>query len=124
MLKCGYDGQRTYNYERNFFHGPTSKTTIQKSTGKDPPIPTMYIWTEHVNSASHPGAKRSSGLTGRPTDVSLGNLFLGNQLASLSFRDFGKNIVNGFIGFGDFPSSALTSLRSALLDLRASERVP
>ena len=53
--------------------------------------------------------------TGRPTDMSLGNFFLDNQLASFSFRDFGKNIVNGFVGLGDFRFLGLDFLEEGLV---------
>jgi len=34
--------------------------------------------------------------------MSFGNLFLDDQLSPFSFRDFGKDVINGFVGLGDF----------------------
>ena len=76
-------------------------TTVQKSTGEDPPTPMMYIRTK-IQRFSIIIYGKQAGHTGRPTDVSYGDLFLDDQLASLSFRDFGKDVVDGFIGLGDF----------------------
>lgn len=51
--------------------------------------------------------------------MSLGNLFLENQLASLPFRDFWKNVVNSFVGLGDFPFFGLDFLEECLVGLES-----
>ena len=61
----------------------------------------------------------SSGLTGRPTDVPLCNLFLCDQLASLSFRNLRKNTVNSFIGLHGFCFLGLNLLEKRLVGLES-----
>lgn len=49
--------------------------------------------------------------------MSLSNLFLGDQLASFSFRDFGKNVIDGFVGLGNFRFLSLDPLEKGLIGL-------
>ena len=49
--------------------------------------------------------------------MSLGDLFLDNQLASFSFRDFWENVVNGFVGLDDFRFLSLDLLEKCLVKL-------
>ena len=49
--------------------------------------------------------------------MTFGDLFFGDQLASFPFRDFGKNIVDGFVGLGDFCFLCLDCLEKGLVGL-------
>jgi len=107
---------RTYNNKGDFLHGPTPENNDPEEhrEGSTHSNNVHLDWDTTVQ-PRHPGTKRSSGLTGRPADVTLGNLFLENQLASLSFRDFWKNVVDGLIGFVDVPLFGLDLLEERLV---------
>jgi len=49
--------------------------------------------------------------------MSFGNLFLDDQLAPFAFRDFWKDIVDGFVGLGDFRFLSLDLFDQGLVEL-------
>ena len=49
--------------------------------------------------------------------MSFGNLFLDDQLAPLSFRDFWKDVIDGFIGLGDSRFLSLDHFDKGLVEL-------